>query len=146
MEQDTKDLPLIAYRIPGYSAYPAVVPAPAERVWIDDGTKGWANRCLPLRIANQGGWMVINNVDIEVVWNGQTSLNALKISEAEGSAEVAASMFGYGILTFMIPYLFRTPPGFNLMARGPANLPRDGASPLEGITETDWLPYIFTMN
>jgi len=25
-----------------------------------------------------------------------------------GSAEVAASMFGYGILTFMIPYLFRT--------------------------------------
>jgi hypothetical protein len=140
-------LPLIAYRIPGYASYPAVIPAPADRTWIDSGTKGWANRCLPLRIANQSGWVVLNQVDIEVVWNGQTSLNALRIASGDGNAqEVAASMFGFGILTFMIPYLFRTPPGFNMMARGPANLPKEGASALEGITETDWLPYTFTMN
>ena len=55
-------------------------------------------------------------------------------------------MFGYGIFTFVIPYVFRTPDGMNLLARGPANYFVDGASPLDGIVETDWLPYTFTMN
>ena len=139
-------LPLIAYRIPGREEYPPIVPAPAVRTWIDKGTKGWANRCLPLRIANQSGWMVLNAVDVDVVWNGETSLNALRVSISGKEQTLASSMFGYGILTFVIPYIFRTPEGFNLMARGPANLAKDGAAPLEGIVETDWLPYTFTMN
>jgi hypothetical protein len=55
-------------------------------------------------------------------------------------------MFGYGILTFIIPYLFTTPPGYNLLARGPANEPKDGIAPLEGVIETDWAVATFTMN
>ena len=55
-------------------------------------------------------------------------------------------MFGYGIVTWVIPYIFRTPPGFNLLVRGPTNLSCFGASPLDGIVETDWLPFPFTMN
>src|SRR5262249_25962806 len=38
------------------------------------------------------------------------------------------------------------PPGYNLLCRGPANLPKDGAHPLEGIVETDWATATFTMN
>ena len=49
----------VAYRLPGYKHYPRIIPAPANRVWMDDGTQGWANRCLPLRIANQAGWFVL---------------------------------------------------------------------------------------
>ncbi len=30
--------------------------------------------------------------------------------------------------------------------RGPTNWPKDGASPLDGVIETDWLPYTVTMN
>jgi hypothetical protein len=56
------------------------------------------------------------------------------------------SHFGSGILTWNLPYLFRTPPGYNLLVRGPANWPKDGASALEGIVETDWSPATFTMN
>src|SRR5207253_8050013 len=45
-----------------------------------------------------------------------------------------------------MPYLFRTSPGYNLLARGPANWPKDGATPLEGVVETDWSVATFTMN
>jgi hypothetical protein len=55
-------------------------------------------------------------------------------------------MFGYGIVTWSIPYLFRTPAGVDLIVRGPANTPKDGMIALDGIVETDWLPYSFTMN
>ena len=58
----------------------------------------------------------------------------------------ASSQFGYGILTWEIPFLFRTPPGYNLLARGPANWWKEGAVALEGLVETDWAVATFTMN
>ncbi len=66
-----------------------------------------------------------------------------------------AAMFGYGIVTWMIPYPFRTDPGWNLLVRGPANHPEDGVSPLEGLVETEdrtvprtmfWSTASFTMS
>ena len=56
------------------------------------------------------------------------------------------SHFGNGIVTFSIPYLFRTPRGINLWVKGRRNYFKDGVQPLEGIVETDWLPATFTMN
>src|SRR5262249_4040125 len=38
------------------------------------------------------------------------------------------------------------PRGLNLWVKGPSNYFKDGASPLEGVVETDWLPSTFTMN
>ena len=43
-------------------------------------------------------------------------------------------------------YLFRTDPGVALWARGVPNLAKDGIAPLDGIIETDWLAFTFTMN
>ena len=57
-----------------------------------------------------------------------------------------ASHFGNGILTWHLPILFRTPPGYNLLVRGPANYQKDAVSPLEGIVETDWASASFSMN
>jgi hypothetical protein len=59
---------------------------------------------------------------------------------------VAVSLFAHGIVTFYLSYLFRTEPGWSLLATGPFNRPKDGIAPLTGIIETDWLPYPFTMN
>jgi hypothetical protein len=42
--------------------------------------------------------------------------------------------------------LFRTPPGYDLLVRGPANHPKDAVSALEGIVETDWASSSFSMN
>jgi len=107
----------------------------------------FANRCLPLRIANQCGWFILNDIDVTAVWNGADHPGGLQITTAAGSKpEHVKSHFGYGILTWTIPYLFRTPPGYNLYVRGPSNSPKDGICALDGVIETDWAVSTFTMN
>jgi hypothetical protein len=114
---------------------------------MDVTTSGWANRCLPLRIANQAGWFVLNEAAFEAEWDGRPGLDAVKLTDPGGEpARGVASMFGYGIVTWTIPFLFRTSEGYNLLARGPANIFKDGIAALDGLVETDWLPYPFTMN
>jgi hypothetical protein len=62
------------------------------------------------------------------------------------SCGLRASHFGGRILTWNLPLLFRTPAGYNLLVRGPANYPKDAACPLEGIVETDWASASFSMS
>ncbi|MER6914394.1 DUF6065 family protein [Streptomyces sp. NPDC000594] len=141
---------LLAYRLPDTPDLP-IVPAPGRREWWDD-TLRYAYRCLPLLMANQNGWWILNDRAFTVRWNGGTSTADLRVRYGEGDGDgdtgprIAMSHFGHGILTFHIPYLLRTPPGWNLLVRGPANLPKDGAHPLEGLIETDWAVATFTMN
>src|SRR5688572_24237620 len=131
---------LIAYRIfgPGDALYPDVVPMDKDRAWMARTPERNAFRCLPILMANQHGWAVVNNHRTIVIWNGGNANTDLLIAyePASPAQPLALSLFGQGILTWQIPYLFRTPPGFNLLVRGPANCPRDGASPLEGLVET----------
>jgi hypothetical protein len=122
---------------------------------MDDTRQQFANRCLPLLVANQAGWFILNSHPLRVTWNGgpdpestivelPESMEGICLYDAQSPP--ATSHFGHGIVTWHLPYLFRTPPGYNLLARGPANCPKDGASPLEGIVETDWSMATFTMN
>jgi hypothetical protein len=104
-----------------------------------DMTPGtFANRCLPLLIANQGGWEVLSGGRVRATWNGGHGVEDLTVEIDDTEVEPPVSHFGSGLLTWRIPYLFRTPPGWNLLMRGPANLPKDGAASLEGVVETDW--------
>lgn len=114
-----------------------------ERVWMDNTNSKYAYRCLPLAIANQHGWNVYANQDIEITWDGRVDLDAIQISECSG---VAASIFGYGIVTFHIMHLMRTPPGYNMFVCGPPNHIIPGIQALNGVVETDWAPFTFTMN
>lgn len=126
---------------------PEIAPAPIQREWMQNTRDGFANRCLPLLIANQAGWLLLLPHTVRAVWDGTPGLKSICIECFDGPEPyVAASHFGEGILTFTIPYLFRTPPGYNLMVRGPTNMPKDGACPLDGIIETDWTTATFTMN
>ncbi len=99
-------------------------------------------------MANQSGWFLLNGDSFRVSWDGGGTPKALTIEYAgeKPSHPLAISIFGHGILTFYIRYLFRTPPGYNLWVRGPANLPKDGIHALEGVVETDWAVASFTMN
>ena len=56
------------------------------------------------------------------------------------------SNFSRGIITMHVDYIFRSEPGWDLLATGPFNRPKENAYPLTGIIEADWLPYPFTMN
>jgi uncharacterized protein DUF6065 len=119
-----------------------------RRDWIEAMADRWGNRCLPLLIANESGWILRNPVAFTAQWSGLDHPNAITIDvrERPGLPTLVQSHFGYGILTWGVPFLFRTPPGVNLLARGPANHPKDGIAPLEGVVETDWAVATFTMN
>ncbi|MEA9787718.1 DUF6065 family protein [Xanthomonas campestris pv. raphani] len=82
----------------------------------------------------------------EAAWDGGDGLGAVVITADAGTAAPAISHFGYGMLTFHVPCLFRTDAGVDLFVSGPLNCPKDGIGALSGIVETDWSPYTFTMN
>jgi hypothetical protein len=141
-----EDLPLIAYPVTAVQDMPIVV-AQSQREWMNATTERFANHCLPLLMANQSGWLVLNSCAFVATWNGSDGNDSVELEYLTGAPPYpASSHFGYGIITWHIPYLFRTPPGFNLLVRGPANMPKDGVAPLEGLVETDWAVATFTMN
>jgi hypothetical protein len=131
---------------------PALVPCAQERGWMDAFPERHAYRCLPLSIANTHGWQVLVPAAFEVTWNGGPEIADLTVRALEPFPDglplerFAESNFSRGIVTLNVGYLFRTPPGWNLLATGPLNEPRQGIQALAGIIETDWMPFTFTMN
>lgn len=129
-----------------------LVPSSPLRDWMDAFPDRHPYRCLPLAIANAHGWDVLCPVSIDVTWNGGPDLKDLTIEALEpmpGNQSIdhyARSNFSRGILTLHTNYLFRTPPGWNILVSGPFNRPKQNAYALTGIIESDWLPYPFTMN
>lgn len=121
-------------------------PAPVDRDWMDATDQRYAYRCLPLGIANAHGWEILCPAGFSATWQGGSARDAIAVIPDPGTAPPAISHFGYGVLTFHVPAVFRTEPGFDLMVQGPINRPRDGLSPLSGIVETEWAPFTFTMN
>jgi hypothetical protein len=137
--------PITAYAVT--SDPPRIALAGPRRDWMDATHDRFAYRCLPMVIANQAGWLILNCAKFAVTWSGGPDQNALRI-DLLGSADRGhiVSQFGSGILTFHAGYLFRTPLGYNLRVGGPANYPKDGVYALEGIVEADWPEATFTMN
>jgi hypothetical protein len=130
---------------------PQIAPAPIGRAWMQQMSEariGWPNRCLPMLIANQSGWELRNPSAFTATWMGQEHGADVLIAPDKRDAGqlLPLSHFGSGILTWNLPLLFRTPPGYNLLVRGPANYPKDGVCPLEGIVETDWASASFSMS
>jgi len=124
-------------------------PASAKRDWMDNSPKKFAYRCLPLTMANQAGWIVRSPVGFKATWNGGEGMESLKLDINDGPDAAhtqVASNFGMGVVTFRIPWIYRTAAGYGLWVRGPANSWIDGVAALEGLVETDWSPSSFTMN
>lgn len=125
-----------------------IMQASPTRNWMRHTDERKAMSCLPLRMASQSGWVIRNSHRVIVTWTGEKAPDSLKILYHPHQPEhlLARSFLGGGILTFQLPYLFRTSPGYNLLVRGPANCPKDGISPLEALVETDWLEASFLMS
>jgi hypothetical protein len=124
----------------------AIHPAPRQRAWMDSADARFAYHCLPMVMANQGGWVITSGRTVLAKWTGGSDTDDVMVVSPDGDDPPASSQFGSGILTWEIPFLFRTSPGYNLLARGPANWWKDGAVALEGLVETDWSVATFTMN
>jgi len=138
---------LTCYAIDDFA--PPLRPAPATRPWMDGVIDNHAYRCLPLVVANAYGWEVPWPFAFTAEWDGDPHPRGLVLRDDDGREPPPhrmASHFGYGIVTFHLSYLFRTEPGYDLVAGGPANAAKDGIAPLTGVIEADWLPFPFTMN
>ena len=128
---------------------PKLVPARGERDWMDASSDRFAYRCIPLSIANASGWELLCPFAIEATWHG-----GARPADVTVTAEVpkdrldrfAVAHFGEATLTFHTGYIFQTSPGWALWARGIPNTSKRNIAPLEGLVETDWLPFSFTMN
>jgi len=138
--------------------------ASPQRAWMDKTDDRFAYRCLPMVMANQAGWIIENPADFTACWSGggrpediwfefggRQSADQFTFQVSVGPADGqrdprVTSHFGSGVITFQIPYLFRTPPGINLWVKGPSNWIKDGVCALEGIVEADWSAATFTMN
>ncbi len=139
------DLPLVAYH--ASTIAPVELRAnPHKREWMDETTDAFAYRCLPLVMANQLGWEALCPVTFSAVWNGGADVDDIEITFEDEESPLVETHFGHGILTFKTGYLFRTSPGHNLWVKGPANRFKDGIAPLEGLVESDWGSFTFTMN
>jgi Family of unknown function (DUF6065) len=119
-------------------------PSPARRHWMDQSPHAY--KCLPLVIANQWGWQILCPAEVAVTWDGTSSPSGVTVELAPQYAPSIKSQFGSGIVTFSPPWLFRTPRGWDLYLKGPSNRWKENCVPLEGVIETWWLNYTFTLN
>lgn len=139
--------PILLSALRTHPAAPDPQPAPVRRDWMDATDSRFANRCLPLLLANQAGWLIPSTCTARISWTGGNRPDSLTVrTDDETSLVRPVSHFGQGVLTWSIPYLFRTSPGYNLLVRGPSNYPKDGVQALDALVETDWFPATFTMN
>lgn len=125
---------------------PDIRPAPVERDWMDATPQAYAYRCLPLNIANACGWEIGCANGFDAVWDGGDKIESIKITPHGDAYGLPISHFGGGVLTFHVMALLRTEPGTSLWVSGPPNQPKDAIQALNGVIETDWSPYTFTMN
>lgn len=128
-----------------------IIPAKKDRVWMKDSVDSFAYRCLPLTASNGFGWWILNPYKLEIIWNGGKNKEDISIKSFDQynniiQQNVCISHFGEGVITWNLAFILQTQNGHNLYVKGPANLPKRGIAALEGLIETDWLPFTFTMN
>lgn len=136
---------LTCYRL--WPSSPELKPSRPDRDWMDATHERTAYRCIPLSIANASGWELALPFAFEAAWFGGGELTSIQFrSSDERAPHYVSSHFGHGVITFHTGWLFRTSPGWAVWTRGAPNTVKDGVVPLDGVVETDWLPFPFTMN
>lgn len=115
---------------------------------MDATSESFANRCLPLTIANAAGWEILSPCGFSVFWRGGEAPDDVIVKPDPGTDRSIhpVGIFGARILTIHIHGLFRTPPGWDLWVRGSPNKFKEGVQALDGIVETHWSVMTFTMN
>jgi hypothetical protein len=109
---------LTCYLHPGWN--PVIRPGEVARDWMSATPEAFAQRCLPLNIANAHGWEILSPCAFDAQWTGSAGTDGVEIVLPPGAAPETApvSIFGQGIPTFHIAGLFRTAPGWNLWIGG----------------------------
>ena len=147
---DESKLSIIAHDVGAAEWGISLETAPSQREWMTN-TKGHAYKCLPLVTANNLGWVLRCPSSFSAYWTGKKGVNSVRIiPHTKEKIKCVSSHFGHGTLTFHPGFIFTTTKNHGLYVKGPTNLPdyetKMGITPLEGLVETDWLQFSFTMN
>ena len=121
-----------------------ISPTNVKRDWMSENNN-LAYSCIPLTVANQYGWTCHAVETFTATWDGGNGVDAIKI-EGETKYKSATSHFGNGILTLLMDFVIETSSNTSIYVRGITNSNKNNIYPLDGIIETDWLPFTFTMN
>lgn len=137
-----------AFVLPGApeNAGDLIRPARPKRAWMDKTPAKYAYRCTPLSAANTMGWEILNPVNCEFRWNGLTPTPSVFVWREREVKFGPKTHFGSGVVTWELPFLFKTPADYGLAVTGPGNHDRADITPLDGFIRSDWLPFPFTMN
>jgi hypothetical protein len=103
--------------------------------------------CLPLTIGNQYGFAIKSLYDFEAEWKGGDAPNdvIVKVDGADGR-QFISSHFGMGVITIQNRFVFRTPPGINLLTMNAPNVITPYLQNMTAVVETDNLRRDFTFN
>lgn len=86
-------------------------------------------------------------INFRVMWRGGQERESLIVElEDDRFTKAISSHFGGGVLTFGVPYFFRTDYPYGTRAEGPTNFAVPGAHALTGLIETYGHVSTFTMN
>lgn len=137
-----------AHLIPGANVDPAdhIRVCKASREWMEQSPQKYAYRCIPLIAANTMGWELLNPIDATIMWSGGAMNTDVKIDQKVRDKFGPVSHFGVGMITWYVPFIFKTSPELGLIVTGPANHEKNDVVPLDAFIRTDWLPFPFTMN
>lgn len=124
-----------------------LVPAVPRRDWMDQSPNGFANRCLPMLMANSLGWDVRTTHAYTFEHTDHDSILCTFHDERGRPNLYPMGHFGGGIVTWSVPWLIRTPPGWDLLVMPSANRPLPyGVDVLSGLVESDHTNESFTLN
>lgn len=125
-----------------------ITSAPLKREWLNKPEQKYGYQCQPMVAANQMGWHILSSSEIIINWNGGQSTKDVFIQEVNSDINYnsVASHFSVGIVTFSFPFVIKTPPGWGIWVGPPSNEWINNMEGLQGIVETNWLPFTFTMN
>ena len=139
---------IIAYPIPGIKkdVTQFIRACKPTREWMDETPGRYAYRCIPLTAANTMGWEILNPVDVDVIWHLNESRNEIEINAKEQDPFSPQQHFGSGIITWYLPFIFRTSDDYGIVISGSPNKLKEDIAPLDAFVRTDWLPFPFTMN
>jgi hypothetical protein len=169
-EAEERRLPLVAFHrfVPG-----ARLPMRADRSAIGTMPTRAFRHCEPIVSASAFGYYVFPPIEFSLLWDGQSTrwtwqgndsgqwqpLHSAQFPDfpAQFDAAVPEAIAGFsppflsamqepGLIQIWSGFVARTRPGWHLLVRPPANLPRHpGIELFEGIIETDrWFGPLFT--
>lgn len=123
---------LVAYALDESPRVP-IVASTQHRPMLEAPGPTFAVRCLPMLIGSQAGWLLMNTMDVTMTWNGGSAASDIDIVTRTGEPHplVTAHERGEGVIVWHTGYVFLTEPGWDLVARAPANWPKRGASGLD---------------